>query len=434
MGLSLSGLGSGLDWQSIIDQLRQAETAQRVNPLTTQKIKYEDRLDGWNTLASKLSALLTAVQDLNEDSDFEAFSVSLSSSGSTPPESILTGTAGDGAGEGRYEVVVNNLATAQKMQSGPAASDTTNAGWTGQISIEGQLVTLDGKSLNAIRDEINALNSGATPTGVIASVLKVSDTNYRLILTAEETGAAGFNFTDAAGDYFHLLQAGEDAAFSIDSIAMNRSSNTVTDAIPGVTLELHREDPATTVTVDVARDSAKVTEKVESFVNAYNGLAQFFNDQFEYDSVSESTGGALFGDVTAKGLRSQIQNTILAEGLFSVGITFNDDGTLALDKGALETALETDFSGSTSTLASMAQSLETNLSKMTDSIDGTVTLQTNSLQESIERIDDRIEGVNESIDAKMNRLTDQFIALDAALAQMQQQSEWLTTQLAGLSS
>jgi len=196
--------------------------------LTTQKVKYEDRLDGWNTLASKLSALLTAVQDLNEDSDFEAFSVSLSSSGSTPPESILTGTAGDGAGEGRYDVVVTNLATAQKMQSGPAASDTTNAGWTGQISIEGQLVTLDGKSLNAIRDEINALNSGETPTGVIASVLKVSDTDYRLILTAEETGAAGFNFTDAAGDYFHLLQAGEDAAFTIDSIAMNRSSNTVT--------------------------------------------------------------------------------------------------------------------------------------------------------------------------------------------------------------
>ncbi len=82
----------------------------------------------------------------------------------------------------------------------------------------------------------------------------------------------------------------------------------------------------------------------------------------------------------------------------------------------------------------MAQSLEANLDNMTDSIDGTVTLQTNSLQESIERIDDRIEGVNESIDAKMNRLTDQFIALDAALAQMQQQSEWLTTQLAGLSS
>lgn len=433
MGLSLSGLGSGLDWQSIIDQLRQAETAQRVNPLTAQKAKYEDRLDEWNTLASKLSALLTAVQDLNEDSDFEAFSVSLSSSGSTPPESILTGTAGDAAGEGRYEVVVTNLATAQKMQSDSVTSDTADAGWAGEISIEGQLVDLDGKSLNTIRDDINALNSGETPTGVIASVLKVSDADYRLILTAEETGAAGFALIDTGG-YFNPLQAGEDAAFTIDSIAMNRSSNTVTDAIPGVTLELHREDPATTVTVDVARDSAKVTEKVESFVNAYNELAQFFNDQFEYDSVSESTGGALFADVTAKGLRSQIQNTILAHELFSVGITFNDDGTLALDKDTLETALATDFSGSTSTLTLMAQSLETNLNNMTDSIDGTVTLQTNSLQESIERIDDRIEDVNESIDAKMNRLTDQFIALDAALAQMQQQSEWLTTQLAGLSS
>ncbi|ROQ90762.1 flagellar filament capping protein FliD [Desulfosoma caldarium] len=426
MGFSLSGVGSGFDWQSMLEQLRKVEQNQFINPLEQQKKKQEEILSAWNTVSQKLSDLLSAVQGIKSSGDFDVFTSSLTSSSTVDPESLLSVTVGSGAPKSRFDIQVTNLAKAEKLQSISVASAADPAGWTGTITIEGREVTLDGKSLNELRDEINALNTGSDATGVMAGVLKVADGDYRLILTSEEEGAAGFQFTDAAGDYFSTLQAGEDASFSIDGISMTRSSNTITDAIAGVTLRLRGEDASTTVTLNIDRDNEAVADKIQSLVDAYNGLAKYINSQFSYDAVSKKANGMLSGDAALRSIKNRLQTSLMDQGLFSVGITFSRDGTLELDTDKLQEALSQDFSGTVSQFNDMAQSLQSVLETLTDSVEGTVTTQKRSVQEKIEKLGNRMETLDERIDARMERLKAQFIAMENAMNTMNNQMSGLS--------
>ncbi|MBC7358516.1 MAG: flagellar filament capping protein FliD [Desulfacinum sp.] len=433
MGISLSGVGSGFDWQTVLDQLREVEEEQFIQPLEDQKDRQEEVLSAWNTVSTKLSALLSAVQDMEDSDDFDLFTTSLSSSSSVDAENLLTVTVGSGAAKSRFDIQVTNLAKAEKLQSTSVTSASDSAGWTGTITIEGHDVTLDGKSLNELQDEINALNTGSNATGVVASILKVSDSDYRLILTSEEEGAAGIQFTDAPGDYFSTLQAGEDAAFTIDGIAMTRSSNTITDAIEGVTLHLHGEDPATTVSLSIDRDEEAVTEKVQTFVDAYNSVVDYINDQFEYNALDEEAGGVLFGDSQLRSIKNRIQTTVLSQQLFNHGVTFSNDGTLEFDADEFTEALSKDYAGTISKFNGLAQSLQSVLDDLTDSVDGTVTKQIKSVEDQIDTLDDRILTMEDRIDAEMERLQEQFIAMDTAISNMNAQMETLSQLLSSLS-
>uniref|UniRef100_A0A832EL49 Flagellar hook-associated protein 2 n=1 Tax=Desulfacinum infernum TaxID=35837 RepID=A0A832EL49_9BACT len=426
MGFSLSGVGSGFDWQTMLEQLRKVEQNQFIKPLEQQKKKQEDILSAWNTVSSKLSDLLSAVQGIKDSSDFDVFTSSLTSSSTVAPESLLTVTVGSGAAKSRFDIQVTNLAKAEKLQSTSVASATDSTGWTGTVTIDGHDVTLDGKSLNALRDEINALNTVSDATGVMASVLKVSDGDYRLILTSEEEGAAGIQFTDAEGDYFSTLQVGEDAAFSIDGIAMTRSSNTITDAIAGVTLQLRGEDAGTTVTLQIDRDEKAVTDKIQSFVDAYNGLVQYINAQFTYNAVSEKAGGVLFGDAALRSIKNRLQTSLLGQELFSYGINFSREGTLKLDAEKFQETLAQDFSGTLSKFNDMAQNLQSVLNTLTDSVNGTVANQKRSVQGKIDKLEDRMETMEKRIDAGMERLKAQFIAMDNAMNTMNNQMSSLS--------
>lgn len=415
MGLSLSGVGSGFDWQSTLDQLRRIEQNQFIKPLEQQKKKQEDVLDAWNSVATKLSDLLSSVRGIKDSSGFDVFTASLKTSGDVNPENLLSVTVGSGAAKGRFDIQVNQLAKAEKLQSTAVTSASDSAGWTGTITINGQEVILDGKSLNQLRDEINSLNTGSDATGVIASVLKVSDSDYRLILTSENEGAEGIAFTDAPGDYFSTLQAGQDAVFTIDGIAMTRSSNTISDAISGVTLQLRGADPSTTIRLDIDRDESAITEKVQTFVDAYNSVIEYINGQFSYNALSEKKGGVLFGDAMLRSMKNRLQSTVLDRELSAYGINFSRTGTLELNTEKFKSALSEDFSGTVSAFNDMAQSLHSVLNALTDSVDGTVTVEKKSVQAKIKTLDNRMQTLEDRIDADMERLKARFIAMDNAM-------------------
>jgi flagellar hook-associated protein 2 len=433
MGFSLSGVGSGFDWQTMLEQLRQVEEQQYIKPLENQKDRQEDVLSAWNTVSTKLSELLSAVQDMEDASDFDLFTSSLSSSSSLDPESLLSVTVGSGAAKSRFDIQITNLAKAEKLQSTSVASASDPAGWTGTLTIEGHDVTLDGKSLNELRYEINSLNTGDNATGVMASVIKVSDSDYRLILTSEEEGAAGIQFTDAPGDYFSTLQAGEDAAFTIDGIAMTRSSNTISDAIEGVTLQLRGEDPATTLTLSLDRDEEGIQAKIQTFVDAYNSVIEYINEQFQYNSVSNEAKGALFGDAQLRSIKSRLQTTVLGQELFNYGITFSREGTLEFDAEEFKDALSQDYGGTVSKFNDLAQSLQSVLDALTDSVDGTVKTQIKSVEKKIDTLDDRMQTMEERIDAELERLKAQFIAMDNAMNTMNNQLSSLSQLFSSLS-
>lgn len=436
MGISLSGLGSGFDWKSTVEQLRQVEESQKLTPLNTQKTKYQDKLSSWQSLSTKLGALQTAVQNLKDTDDFDVFTASLTSSGSSvSADSLMSVTAGGSAAKGRYDIVVSKMARAEKLQSAALYDDTSSAlNKAGTLTINGEELVLDGsESLSALRTKINELDAGVT-----ASVLRGADNKYRMILTSETEGEAGIALTDLSGADMLFsatpLQAGVDAAFTVDGISMTSTSNEITDAIPGVTLSLKGEDPTVTLALSMDRDNEAIKEKAQKLVDAYNEVLSFLKGQSSYDASTKKTGGSLFGDTTLKSVKSNLQKILAGVGLSKLGISFDSDNKLSLDGSELETSLDSDFRGTMQVFNDLGANFDSVIDKFTDSTQGAITIQQNSIQGRMTSLDKRITSTQDYIDRKMEMLTNQYINLDSALSSMQNMLSMISSQLSSLTS
>lgn len=428
MGISVSGLSSGINWQDILDKL-QAVMKKRVGLIQEQQKTLNDRLTAWKDLGSKLSALKSAVNDLRDSWDYNIFKAkTTSSNANVSPSSLFSVSVGNGASPGVYRVQVIQRADYQKEFSESFTSADQDAGKTGSISINGSTVTLDGKSLNQIKSEINGLN-----VGVSANILKIRENDYRLVITAQNTGAQGFAFDASNSDMIFSEQAGKNAIISIDGLQIERSTNTISDAIEGVTLNLNQADPSTTVTLSVERDTSAIKEKVQRFVDAYNAVLDEIGKHITGNTNAGSKSGVLNSDFTLQTVKTNIQNVYLKGELFSLGIKINDKNRLEFDESAFNRALESDFEGTAEKLQSFATNMHKQLDRLTDPIDGTLTLKENSLQNTIKKLDDRINSEQTRIDRQIQMMKRQFEAMESALADMQSQSNWLNAQLASLS-
>ncbi|MEM5788376.1 MAG: flagellar cap protein FliD N-terminal domain-containing protein, partial [Syntrophobacteraceae bacterium] len=162
MGLSVSGLGSGIDWQSILDKLREVET-NKVTMLTNQKTKHNAKLSAWQTFSGKISALQTAASELKKAEGFNIFTTSVASSSTVAAGSLLSATASSSAAKGSYQVVVNNTAQVEKLASGSYQSQTSALNVSGTILVNGKAVQVEATdTLQNLRTKINATNSGTS--------------------------------------------------------------------------------------------------------------------------------------------------------------------------------------------------------------------------------------------------------------------------------
>lgn len=184
---------------------------------------------------------------------------------------------------------------------------------------------------------------------------ETGDTQLHVVITCEDPTLkfdTDNDFGPITAYHASTIQAGADASFTLDGVAVTRSSNTINDLITGVTLNLKGADPATTLTVKVNRDYEGLEEQITEFVTAYNELMDAINEQLTYDTATQSPGGPLFGDSTLRALRSSLLKTIVNQvpGLdenFStlglVGINLGSDGKLTIDSDTLQGYLETNF-------------------------------------------------------------------------------------------
>lgn len=429
MGISLSGLASGIDWQSILEKLREAEQT-RLNLLNNQKSNLEDRLTAWRDLASKLTSLKNAVDDLRDSWDLTLYSATLTTSDySLNAESILSVTTSTDASPGVYQVQVLQVATPQKEYSEAFTSADQDAGKTGKITINGTDITLDGKSLEQIRNEINSLGLGVT-----AGILKVSDTEYRLVITSETTGSAGFTFDTSSSDMTFTEQVGTDAQISIDGIIITRSSNTISDALKGVTFDLRSAAPSTTFTLKIEPDLQSLRSKVETFVNAYNDVLDEIAKHLTGSTDAKDKAGPLASDFTLQTIKANLQSVYLSAELYEIGITINDKNRLDFDSSKFQDATKGDFKSVADKLNSFASSMYQQLNRLTDPIDGTITLKENSLEDGIKGIENRISREEERINRYIEMLTKQFIQMEKALFEMQSQNSWLSKLSSSLGS
>jgi len=306
---SIGGLISGLDTNSILDQLKQAAEAP-INNLQSRKDALNQQSVAWSQFEGLLLSFRSLASQLGTPGGVSAWSTS-----SGRPD-LATAAAGAGAAPGAYTFTVEALAQTHQLASqGYADVNQTEVG-SGTVSIavgdsDPVVVAVDGFTLSELRDAIN--NAG---TGVSAAIINDgSDLSpYRLVLTSSQSGMDGEMDVDIAlsGGTMPVLseiQAAQDAEIHLGSgagaITVTSSSNTISGVVPGVTMNLLSAAPGTPVIVTVSADTNAIRSRIEDFVTSYNQIADFFAQQFNYDAQTGQTG-TLFGNYELESLQQNL--------------------------------------------------------------------------------------------------------------------------------
>jgi len=360
MSASLSGLVSGIDVQSLINNLS-AAYQQPIALLQNQEKSYQTSLTAWGTLQSSLSSLQSALGSLQNLGSSNNRSVSLGNAG------VATATVANGAQLGSYNLSNIVLAQSQSVYSQSFSSASNTAVGTGTLQIQvgsgavsNIVINSSNDTLNGIADAINRAN-----LGVNAAVIN-DGSGYRLTLTGTGTGSnnsftvavsgatgalADLSYSLGSSGGMTLSQAAQNASLSINGLAVTSSSNTISGAIPGVTLNLQTSG---STTLQVSASNAAFVSAVQSFTAAFNKTMGTINQLTAYNAQAGS-GGPLLGSAAVQGLRTQLLNLISGPGLGlssgsaynslgSVGLGLTSSGTITLDTGKLDTALNSDYS------------------------------------------------------------------------------------------
>lgn len=197
----ISGLSSGFDWSTMIDQLI-AVDHRRVDIISNKKTNSENKLAEWQSFNTKLLALKTAAGNLKNADAFALFKAAMTTDSATVKASdLLSVTASTTASIGSYTLKVNSLAAAQKISSGSftSMSSALGAGYAGDMLINGIVISIAATdTLTNVRDKINNANAGTAPTGVTAGILNYGAGDYRLVLTSDSTGASGIGLLNGS--------------------------------------------------------------------------------------------------------------------------------------------------------------------------------------------------------------------------------------------
>jgi flagellar hook-associated protein 2 len=332
--------GQGFDVASTVAAI-QAEASAVENPWNSQLATLHAQDSVFTTLGSDLSTLTTSIQALT---DFTGV-FSEKEGSSSDPNTVDLSSAGATATPGSHTIIVNSLATTSSSVSGTIAnaSDTLS----GNVVVNGKTIAAAG----TLSDLAAAINSAGA--GVTASILTDS-TGSRLSLVSSTSGAAGqldlsaSTLSDGGTSLGFTTQAGKDGSITVDGAQLNVSSNTVTDAIPGVTFHLLAQSAtgAAPIQIEITNDNTDVETAVNNLVKAYNVVVQDIAGQTGNDANGNPE--PLAGTTILSQLQSQLSGALFGanasgsiKNLAQLGVTTNSDGTLTLDSSTLDGALNT---------------------------------------------------------------------------------------------
>jgi len=470
----VTGIGSGIDIDSIVAGMVAAERAPKESQLATLEKKTTTQITAIGALKGAISEFQTALGALNKPDLFQARSASSSKS------DLVGVTAGTTAGAGSYQVEVKSLASSSKVAlaavSNTADAPARFAKGALQISLgvpgdppssESFSVNIDdsNNTLSGMRDAINAAGKDM---GVSATIV-TDEHGSRLVLSSTKTGA-GRDITVAATDAGPLesgqlslstlafdgsasgtgagprvLSTAQSAELYVDGLKVVSESNKVSGAIDGVTLDLKAKTPVgEPLTIGVSEDKAGVKKQIQSFVDSYNKLIGVINVQTKVTSVGEDKApvtGALVGDATARSLLNTIRNELVnvqsdgaIRALTDIGITTQKDGTLAIDSTRLDKAMANNFAELPALFTGeqgLATRLDNKLKPYTET-GGILEQRNKAMTETISKIDDQKEDLTRRIASLQERLYKQFNAMDTLVGQLTNTSNSLLASLENL--
>lgn len=426
----LSGLNNGSQGINVTDTVDEiiAADSEPMDDLESEQTTLTDQSSAITQLESQVTSLSNDLASL-EDPAGVLSSVEASSSDS----SVLTATAVDNTALGTHTISVSNLATAGSWYSDELASSSTAlAAGSFDITEGGQTTTIStgGSSGNDTLAEL-AASINSQDLGVTASVINDSN-GARLSLVSQSTGsAADASVSNATGLSFTRSATGTNATVTLDGVQLSSASNTLTNAITGLTINLQGVTTGSPVTLTLAPDTTDITTTLTNFVNDYNTLINDVNSQFAYNSTT-GADGTLSSDSVTRDLQSDLlaatnfasTTTGALPSLASLGISTNQDGTLSLDTTTLDNALQSNYSGvvgffqGNSSSTGFAASLTSTLNNYTDPANGAYTVELSSLNSQYLDLGEQITTDQDYLTQEQTTLTTEYNNANIALQEL----------------
>ena len=368
MAININGVVSGIDTDNIVSGLLEIQQ-QQLDRMALRKNGFQQRQAAFKTVESRLLSLRADAGALSRNTNNPLTRLSVKPS----DDEAISATASASAIPGVYQMTIDATAQAHQVASqGFADTDSEITQGTFEIRLgsgDPKTITIDSNN-NNLSDLASAINSSGT--GISATIVKDSaggTTPYRLLLSSSKTGASNQitvtnNLAADNGsavkpviNFGTPVQAASDARVTLGSgagaISVTSSTNQFKEAIGGVSFDLLQPTIGQTVSLTVAKDNTAAVAAVQSFVDSFNGVLNYISENSKYNEATQE-GGLFLGNQSAakiqQTLRTTVQNVVpganpLANRLSTVGIKFNDSGTLVLDKAKLEDALNGNIEG-----------------------------------------------------------------------------------------
>lgn len=446
--LTASGLGSGLDVKALVDQLVAAERQAPNSRLNLAEARVNREISSIGKLKSALADFKAKLEALNDLENFLGRTVSVGT------EDLVAVTAAGDAAVGSYAIDVGTLAAGQKIASEAFTDAATAVGYgTLTLNVGGEVFDIEiASESNTLADVRDAITDIASDTGVVASIVTADD-GARLVLTGADGAQNAFSLAASGGDgglavfdyssgspgTYTEISAAADASVTIDGFTVTSSSNSITDAIEGVTINLLEADPGNPFTVTVAHDEETATLALTGFVAAYNILADTIRAETAFNADTGESG-ALLGDSLTRRIQDTVRSAVSSfsadtnatfRTLAEIGVTTTSEGRLELDTAKLGEAIATDFDGVGQLFAaegSVGAALLESIDSYADS-DGFIELREDRLRGRLEDLSEARERLDERLEAVRERYQRQFNAMDALVAQLGTTSQFLAQQL-----
>ncbi len=477
MGITFSGLATGLDTDSIVKEIMALERAP-LDRIEKQKEAEAERLKAFKQFSEKLADLKSAVGDMSLTSQIRKSSVSLSNEGN------ITATT-NGSALGTYSIAVAQLAQQQKTTTNGFSSMTESVLGTGTLNVNGTEIVVD-ESNNSLSGILEAINAVSGDTGVSASIINDGSTadNYHLVFTGKDSSTSftvdstlvAEDSTEIQLNPTNVTEAQQAVAF-IDGIKVVSDSNTISSAINGVSIDLDAvssmsyagteeagvpswewADPPQyqTTTMTISADTESLKEKLTAFVTAYNGIVEWINDGYEEfggssqivktgdDDREEAVLSPLLrGDSTVYNIKRQLQSALSDvvnnSGKFGIlseiGIVTNKNGTLTQNNTKIDAALEKNYDDMVYLLSGddlqpgAMKKFNSLLLDMTSGTKGMYATQKNAYQNAIGKFDSQIDQIKLRLAKRETTLRNQFNAMEQLVSSLNAQGDFLTQQL-----
>ncbi|MGH8780206.1 flagellar filament capping protein FliD [Paraburkholderia sp.] len=435
---------SSLDVDKLVQALVTAKTAGRTAQIANKQTLDNTQLSAIGKLKAALSALQTAVAGLADGTALSHFAATASGKG-------VTASTGKGTTPGSYELDIATVATAHKLSSNGFAADTKFGTGTLTVGVGDKSFAINvDASNNSVTAIAAAINSSANNPGVTASVVNAADGQH-LVVTSKETGEANVVSLKASGGLdtrldssgFREVSKAQDAQLTIDGNPVKSATNTISSALPGVTINLAAAAANTKQTLTVATDDTATSTAVGNFVTAYNAYATTAHSLSAYDPAATdgSKAAPLLGDAMLRDVSNGLANIVsqgVASGgkthsLSALGIDLQHDGTLKLDSEKLKTALST-TPGAVAALFNTSNGIGASLNRFATTYvqkSGLIDTRTQALNADLASLQQQSTQLQTYTGTLTRQYNAQFTALNNLMTTMNNNKHYLTQLFGG---